>query len=80
MEGEGPSVQTGGIGEEFSERVGRGLGTSWNRRGDGLKGGGRELRGDMGGSRGRHEWGILGSEARKALQIFVQNNDCSGRC
>ena len=23
---------------------------------------------------------LLGSEARKALQIFVQNNDCSGRC
>ena len=23
---------------------------------------------------------VLGSEARKALQIFVQNNDCSGRC
>ena len=23
---------------------------------------------------------MLGSKARKALQIFVQNNDCSGRC
>ena len=23
---------------------------------------------------------LLGSQARKALQIFVQNNDCSGRC
>ena len=23
---------------------------------------------------------VLGFEARKALQIFVQNNDCSGRC
>ena len=23
---------------------------------------------------------LMGFEARKALQIFVQNNDCSGRC
>ena len=29
----------------------------------------------------RHLMGtMLGSEARKALQVFVQNNDCSGRC
>ena len=23
---------------------------------------------------------LLGAETRKALQVFVQNNDCSGRC
>ena len=23
---------------------------------------------------------LLGSEARKALQIYIQNNDCNGRC
>ena len=29
---------------------------------------------------GRRKKVLLGSEARKALQIFVQNNDCSERC
>ena len=31
-------------------------------------------------ARGDRGLSLLGSEARKALQIFVQSNDCSGRC